>query len=128
MNNNIIEDINEAIMKSFETDIRFINANQLLQYISTLEPQSKDKTYQKAMGDMLEYYFPKIVANVPSLDARLNIRAKWIDKTAWIGSFGACKYECSNCGYQISHKPQSRGDGRGGKFCDNCGAMMEDLK
>ena len=59
MNNNIFEDINEAIMKSFETDIRFINANQLLQYLSTLEPQSKDKTYQKAMVDMLSFYFPK---------------------------------------------------------------------
>ena len=53
------------------------------------------------------------------------VHGRWIDKTEWIGSFGQIKTECSVCGTIYPHKPGSRGDGKGGKFCEECGARMD---
>lgn len=63
--------------------------------------------------------------DLPTIEANLVRHGKWIDRTAWCGGIGRCEYECSNCGYRVMHKPNSRGDGKGGKFCDNCGAKMD---
>lgn len=56
--------------------------------------------------------------------------AYWIDKSCWEfgGKFKQCIYQCSNCGYEVRHDPFSRGDGRGGKYCDDCGAKMSKEK
>lgn len=74
------------------------------------------KGYIQAIKDLID---------VPSADVQPIVNAHWIDKTTWFGSIGKCCYECSECGYQIPHKPQSRGDGKGGKWCDECGARMD---
>lgn len=52
--------------------------------------------------------------------------AVWIDKSCWEfgGKFKQCIYQCSNCGYEVRHDPFTKGDGRGGKYCDDCGARM----
>lgn len=36
-------------------------------------------------------------------------------------------YECSNCGHLRFDNPQGRPDGKGGKFCDECGFEMNML-
>ena len=51
--------------------------------------------------------------------------AHWIEKTDWYHGIGRIHCTCSNCGYTVDYKPGSRGDGRGGKFCDDCGAKMD---
>lgn len=51
-------------------------------------------------------------------------QAEWIDNTEWIGSFGMCKYTCSACGFTKNEKPFSAGNGKGSKFCEECGSKM----
>ena len=70
-------------------------------------------------------YIEKQINNLDDYDVVPVRHGKWIDKTIWFGSIGKCCYECSECGYQIQYKPQSRGDGKGGKYCDDCGARMD---
>lgn len=50
--------------------------------------------------------------------------AEWIDNTEWIGSFGMCRYTCSACGFTKNEKPFSAGNGKGSKYCEECGAKM----
>ncbi len=50
--------------------------------------------------------------------------AEWIDNTEWIGSFGMCRYTCSACGFTKNEKPFSAGNGKGDKYCEECGAKM----
>ena len=52
------------------------------------------------------------------------ITAHWIDRTDWLGSLAIYQYECSNCGFLIGHKPFNRADGKGDKYCEECGCKM----
>ena len=61
----------------------------------------------------------------PEVDAAPVVHGCWIDRTQWIGSLGRVRTECSVCGTIYQHKPGSRGDGKGGKFCEECGAKMD---
>ena len=65
------------------------------------------------------------ILHTDPVDVREVVHGRWIDKTEWIGSFGQIKTECSVCGTIYPHKPGSRGDGKGGKFCEECGARMD---
>ena len=60
-----------------------------------------------------------------TVDAAPVVHGCWIDRTQWIGSLGHVRTECSVCGTIYQHKPGSRGDGKGGKFCEECGAKMD---
>lgn len=51
-------------------------------------------------------------------------QAEWIDHTEWIGSFGMCRYTCSVCGFIKTSKPFSAGNGKGSKYCEECGVKM----
>ena len=61
----------------------------------------------------------------PGYELQLVKHGKWIDKSEWHGTWGVCRYECSCCGYTIPRKPFSRGDEKGSKYCDECGARMD---
>lgn len=50
--------------------------------------------------------------------------AHWVDKTDWLGTLAIYQYECSNCGFLIGHKPFNRADGKGDKYCAECGCKM----
>lgn len=63
----------------------------------------------------------------PTVDAAPVVHGRWIDKTVWVGGLGHIRTQCSVCGTVYPNKPGSRGDGKGGKFCEECGAKM-DLK
>ena len=71
--------------------------------------------YNQALLDVL-----KIVESIHT-DTK---QAEWIDNTEWIGSFGMCKYTCSACGFTKNEKPFSAGNGKGSKYCEECGAKM----
>lgn len=71
----------------------------------------------------LSPYIEEFIDDVPTIEPVKY--GKWVDKTVWIRGIGHYKYECSCCGYVVNHKPKSRGDGKGGKYCDECGAKME---
>lgn len=71
--------------------------------------------YNQALLDVI-----KIVESIPT-DTK---QAEWIDNTEWIGSFGMCRYTCSACGFTKNGKPFSAGNGKGSKFCEECGAKM----
>ena len=68
-----------------------------------------------------------VLDDAPTIDAKPVVHAHWIEKTDWYFGIGQIHCTCSNCGYTVDYKPDSRGDVRGGKFCDDCGAKM-DLK
>ena len=65
------------------------------------------------------------ISSVEAADVQPIKHGRWIDRTEWFGRIGKCQYECSVCGYMREGKPQSRYDGKGGKFCDECGARMD---
>lgn len=48
----------------------------------------------------------------------------WIEKTHWFGSFGKTYHRCSECGTEYEGVPFTRGDGKGSKFCEECGVKM----
>lgn len=50
--------------------------------------------------------------------------AHWVDKTDWTSTLGYCQYQCSNCGFTKGGRPFSRKDGKGSKYCEECGATM----
>lgn len=65
------------------------------------------------------------ISDMPKADVQPLKHGRWIDRTEWFGRIGKCQYECSVCGYMREGKPQSRYDGKGGKFCDECSAKMD---
>ena len=71
--------------------------------------------YNQALLDVI-----KIVESV-NTDTK---QAEWIDNTEWIGAFGVCRYTCSACGFTKNEKPFSAGNGKGSKYCEECGAKM----
>ena len=76
--------------------------------------------------DVDTLYLNGILANIAYQVEQLQpTTAHWIDKTDWTGTLGYCQYQCSNCGFTKGSKPFSRGDGKGSKFCEECGAVMQ---
>ena len=69
-----------------------------------------------------------VIDDEPTVDAMPIVHAHWIEKIDWDSGTGHIHFICSNCGYHIKYKPGSRGDGRGHKFCDDCGAMMDETE
>lgn len=97
-----------------------------------LVKQAEEETGVKVTYDSLRTDMGEIIVEcLEDLADEIDIavspvkHGRWIDKTTWFGSIGKCCYECSECGYQIPYKPQSRGDGKGSKYCDECGARMD---
>jgi hypothetical protein len=68
-----------------------------------------------------------IIAEAPAVDAEPARHGRWIEYTYWIGAFGQIHTKCSECGTDYPCRKGGRGDGKGGKFCEECGAKM-DLK
>ena len=95
--------------------MRLINADSL-----------KSKMETTVMCGFDNYVACGVIDDEPTVEATPIVHAHWIEKIDWQSSTGHIHYICSNCGYHIKYKPGSRGDGRGHKFCDDCGAMMDE--
>ena len=89
-----------------------ISRKALLEYVKTLEGNSSNKVYKKAMNDMLFYYIPQIINDIPAVDAKDVVHAKWE-----INSDGYYPY-CSHC----KNEPEN---GKMTKWCPECGARMD---
>lgn len=99
--------------------MRLIDAHALRNVLN-LDIQNSSPLGKVIMGRALLY-----IDEAPTVDATPIVHAHWIEKTNWYHGIGQIHCTCSNCGYTVDYKPGSRGDGRGGKFCDDCGAKMD---
>lgn len=86
----------------------------------------KSKMETTAMYGFDNYIACGVIDDEPTVEAIPVVHAHWIEKIDCHSGTGLIHYTCSNCGYNIRYKPGSRGDGRGSKFCDDCGAMMDE--
>ena len=50
-------------------EVRLIDANALKEHLKTLEAKAHNKTYENAMQDMLDVYFPEIIDAQPTIEA-----------------------------------------------------------
>ena len=91
--------------------------------VSSLEVISYFR-HSSDFDDGVEFILDKLDA-IPVADVQPVRHGKWIDKPVWLRGVGLCRYECSYCGYVVDSKPGSRGSGKGGKYCDECGAKMD---
>lgn len=83
-------------------------------------------TYQHEENNSYKNGYNQAIVDILNLVEAIKIEpvAEWIDNTEWIGAFGMCRYTCSACGFIKNEKPFSAGNGKGSKFCEECGAKM----
>lgn len=83
-------------------------------------------TYQHETNTIYKDGYNQALLDVIKLVEPIKIEpvAEWIDNTEWIGAFGMCRYACSACGFTKNEKPFSAGNGKGSKFCEECGCKM----
>lgn len=93
--------------------------NQIRSLYETTYQQEANTSYKDGYNQALQDAI-KLVESM-NTDAP---QAEWIDNTEWIGSFGMCRYTCSACGFTKNEKPFSAGNGKGDKYCEECGAKM----
>lgn len=104
-----------TMLTAEEKDTLVSRIEQLHKLIYVYETGSAYKEgYNQALLDVI-----KLVESI-----KIEPVAEWIDNTEWIGSFGMCRYTCSACGFTKNEKPFSAGNGKGSKFCEECGAKM----
>lgn len=101
--------------------MRLIDADEIRNVI-----MSSNLGEYTGLGEYCKLDALEIVNQSPTIDAKPVVHAHWIEKTDWYFGIGRIHCTCSNCGYTVDYKPGSRGDSRGGKFCDDCGAMMDE--
>lgn len=102
---------------------RFIDADKVEKYFDDC---IEDIHYFDS-ADEAEMRFLEAIDEVPTEDVAPVIHAHWIDKSVWdLGRhLGQWRVECSNCHFTKDWKPFSRGNGKGDKYCDECGALMD---
>ena len=98
-----------------ENEMRLIDANELL----------LQNELAKNRSPVFRSYAKVLIDNAPTVDAAPVVHGHWIDKTVWYGRLGHIRTQCSVCKTVYIGKPGSRGDGKGGKFCEECGAKMD---
>lgn len=95
--------------------MRLIDADALKESLKELEAESNSIRYTQGLQDAVDYYFPQIIDDAPTIDAEPIVHAHWIEKNDRI--------TCSNCGrevmYNSDYLPQTT------HFCYNCGAKMD---
>ncbi len=111
-------------------DVRLIDANALLDFISDERKEAADnKNHEKMRGNDYEMHFwsgalvqarwiRQYVNEAPTIDAAPVVHARWVPNH---GSYGTP--HCSNCKWRIPYSEDSTLDAR--SFCPNCGAKMD---
>jgi hypothetical protein len=98
-------------------------------YYSILYYDPEGREYINGYGsygiDIVFGYLTEYFEVIPTVDAEPVRHGRWIEYTYWIGSFGQIHTKCSECGTDYPSKKGSRGDGKGGKYCEECGAKMD---
>lgn len=112
-----VKEAKQGKFKDFER--RRENRDERIAKLMKLVEQLRQST-----NSMIDRIYDEV--NALTIDAKPIIHAHWTEKIDWQSGTGHIHYTCSNCGYTVRYKPGTRGDGRGGKFCDDCGAMMDE--
>ena len=114
-----------------ERNRRLLDADALIEYGSN---HYMDEVFPdwidlppSAQGAVCRYgeKIKELIDGAPTVDAEPVRHGRWIDCTVWHGRFGEIRTKCSACGTVYPYDPKSRGDGKGGKFCEECGAKMD---
>ena len=114
----MVSDIGEVkrhIKPKADSTLQNMRKDDLIEYIRCLE-----HNYNVAVS-----FNENQAKYIESLDVAPVVHGCWIDKTVWYGRMGYMRTQCSVCGTVYPHKPGSRGDGKGRKFCEECGAKMD---
>ena len=107
--------------------MRLIDADKLINAIKkTMEALGDDgqKRYGVETRGILQL-FVDALTHAPTVDAEPTKHGEWIERTDWIGIIGQNTAKCSRCGFEKLGKPFTRGDGKGSKYCEECGAKMK---
>ena len=89
----------------------YIEREALKSKLKNMEATSPNKVYQNAMEDMIYYFIPKIIDEIPAADVAPVRHGCWIE----------CNYgltfECSECKYPTEYSLTD--------YCPKCGAKMD---
>lgn len=100
----------------------YIEREALKSKLKNMEATSPNKVYQNAMEDMIYYFIPKIIDEIPSADVAPVRHAKWelIDECINEGVY------CSNCHKKIYRARAEYANQKvKSNYCPNCGAKMD---
>lgn len=89
--------------------MRLIDADALKESLKELEAESNSIRYTQGLQDAIDYYFPQIIDDAPTIEAEPVKHGHWYDK-------GSLSCRCSECGCKSPNES---------KFCCNCGAEMD---
>lgn len=91
--------------------MRLIDADELKKTICNYEFDSPDKRIKHGGDIVLNLYIPKVIDDIPTIEAEHERHGKWINALEHCGAF-----VCSDCEYQSTALY---------KYCPNCGAKMD---
>lgn len=110
----------------------YIEREALKSKLKNMEATSPNKVYQNAMEDMIYYFIPKIIDEIPTADVEPVRHGRWVllreseitgfnPELAGLDPIGG--YQCSNC------KKEAIFDCNDefvlSSYCPNCGARMD---
>ena len=111
----------------------YIEREALKSKLKNMDATSPNKVYQTAREDMIYYFIPKIIDEIPSADVAPVKRGFWkpiseSEMTGFNPKFAGrdpiAGYKCSNCGSEAIFSCNDEfvlSD-----YCPNCGARMDE--
>ena len=91
----------------------YIEREALKSKLKNMEATSPNKVYQNAMEDMIYYFIPKIIDEIPTADVAPIRHGCWIDNKHTDTAI------CSECKCVFTDETN---------YCGNCGARMDGEK
>ena len=103
----------------------YIEREALKSKLKNMEATSPNKVYQNAMEDMIYYFIPKIIDEIPTADVALVRHGRWKkskgnERPTENGFVHNDKYVCDCCGWGCCCETKLDFS-----FCPNCGAKMD---
>lgn len=103
---------------------RYIDADELKEYLKDIEAQGNDRKLVKGLQDAIDYFFPQIIDDIPTADVQPVRHGRWEWEPGDVGTEARCSVcKSSPMGFyslptsQIGRLPEF-------PFCPKCGAKM----
>ena len=93
----------------------YIEREALKSKLKNMDATSPNKVYQTAREDMIYYFIPKIIDEIPSADVAPVRHGRWINENFYT--------RCSVCGNMAIY--DKYGQEVESDYCPNCGARMD---